>query len=149
VYTLFCLSLQAFVKKPHRYRPGTVALRQIRKYQKSTDLLIRKAPFQRLVKEITQDNFKDIPCMMTAHICSKGLGLGLSKKVIVHCTYNYGYIKRLYTFTCWHLQTDSRVWRFLRFRKPQKLIWFVCSRIRTFVQSMPSVSPLCRKICNL
>ena len=40
------------VKKPHRYRPGTVALREIRRYQKSTDLLIRKAPFQRLVREI-------------------------------------------------------------------------------------------------
>ena len=40
------------VKKPHRYRPGTVALREIRKYQKSTDLLIRKLPFQRLVREI-------------------------------------------------------------------------------------------------
>jgi histone H3 len=43
------------VQKPHRFRPGTVALRDIRKYQKSTDLLIRKAPFQRLVKEIAQD----------------------------------------------------------------------------------------------
>ena len=43
------------VKKPHRYRPGTVALREIRKYQKSTELLIRKAPFQRLVREIAQD----------------------------------------------------------------------------------------------
>ena len=32
------------VKKPHRYRPGTVALREIRKYQKSTELLIRKLP---------------------------------------------------------------------------------------------------------
>ncbi len=40
------------VKKPHRYRPGTVALREIRKYQKSTELLIRKLPFQRLVREI-------------------------------------------------------------------------------------------------
>ena len=40
------------VKKPHRYRPGTVALREIRKYQKSTKLLIRKAPFQRLVRKI-------------------------------------------------------------------------------------------------
>ena len=40
------------VKKPHRYRPGTVALREIRKYQKSTDLLIRKMPFCRIVKEI-------------------------------------------------------------------------------------------------
>jgi histone H3 len=43
------------IKKPHRYRPGTVALREIRKYQKSTDLLIRKAPFQRLVREIAKE----------------------------------------------------------------------------------------------
>ena len=43
------------VKKPHRYRPGTVALREIRKYQKSTELLIRKLPFQRLVREIASD----------------------------------------------------------------------------------------------
>ena len=42
------------VKKPHRYRPGTVALREIRKFQKSCELLIRKLPFQRLVKEIAQ-----------------------------------------------------------------------------------------------
>ncbi|KAG4142644.1 hypothetical protein ERO13_D06G142066v2, partial [Gossypium hirsutum] len=48
------------VKKPHRYRPGTVALREIQKYQKSTELLIRKLPFQRLVREIAQD-FKVIP----------------------------------------------------------------------------------------
>ena len=33
------------VKKPHRYRPGTVALREIRQFQKSTELLIRKLPF--------------------------------------------------------------------------------------------------------
>jgi peptidoglycan/xylan/chitin deacetylase (PgdA/CDA1 family) len=43
---------QGGVKKPHRYRPGTVALREIRKYQKSTDLLMRKLPFQRLVREV-------------------------------------------------------------------------------------------------
>ncbi|CEQ42710.1 SPOSA6832_04543 [Sporobolomyces salmonicolor] len=35
-------------KKPHRYRPGTVALREIRHYQKSTDLLLRRLPFARL-----------------------------------------------------------------------------------------------------
>ena len=40
------------VRKPRRFRPGTVALREIRRYQKSTDLLIRKLPFQRLVKEV-------------------------------------------------------------------------------------------------
>ena len=46
------------VRKPRRYRPGTVALREIRKYQKSTELLIRKLPFQRLVREIFSDMFK-------------------------------------------------------------------------------------------
>ena len=43
------------IKKPHRFRPGTVAAREIRKYQKSTELLIRKLPFQRLVKEIAHE----------------------------------------------------------------------------------------------
>ena len=43
-----------------RYRPGTVALREIRKYQKSTELLIRKLPFQRLVREIAQDFKTDL-----------------------------------------------------------------------------------------
>ena len=44
------------VKKRYRYRPGTVALKQIRRYQKSTELLIRKLPFQRLVREIAGDS---------------------------------------------------------------------------------------------
>ena len=48
------------VKKPHRYRPGTVALREIRRYQKSTELLLKKAPFQRLVREIAQDFKSDL-----------------------------------------------------------------------------------------
>jgi len=48
------------VKKPHRYRPGTVALREIRRYQKSTELLVRKLPFQRLVREIAQDFKTDL-----------------------------------------------------------------------------------------
>ena len=42
-------------QKPHWYRPGTVALREICQYQKSTVLLIRRLPFQRLVREIAQD----------------------------------------------------------------------------------------------
>ena len=46
------------VKKPYRYRPGTVALREIRCYQKTTELLLRKAPFQKLVREVTQDFLK-------------------------------------------------------------------------------------------
>ena len=43
------------VKKPHRYRPGTVALREIRRFQKSVDPLIRTGPFARLVREIMLD----------------------------------------------------------------------------------------------
>ena len=46
--------------KKHRYRPGTVALREIRRYQKSTELLLRKLPFQRLVREIAQDFKSDL-----------------------------------------------------------------------------------------
>jgi histone H3 len=47
------------VRKPHRWHPGTVALREIQKFQKNTDLLIRKAPFQHLVREILQANSKN------------------------------------------------------------------------------------------
>ena len=43
------------VKAARRYRPGTVAMREIRRYQKTTDLLLKKAPFQRLVREVAQD----------------------------------------------------------------------------------------------
>lgn len=38
-----------------RFRPGTVALREIRRYQKSTDLLLLKAPFQRVVRELASE----------------------------------------------------------------------------------------------
>ncbi|EGT34536.1 hypothetical protein CAEBREN_26317 [Caenorhabditis brenneri] len=48
------------VIKPRRYRPGTVALRDIRRYQRSTELLIRKLPFQRLVREISQELMIDL-----------------------------------------------------------------------------------------
>ena len=54
------------VKKPHRYCPGTVALREIRRYQKNTDLLLRKFPFQHLVREIAQDYKSDVRMQSTA-----------------------------------------------------------------------------------
>jgi histone H3 len=60
-----------YIKK-HRYRPGTVALREIRKYQKSPNLLIRKLPFQRLVREIIQSfggACKDLRVQSTAVLC--------------------------------------------------------------------------------
>ena len=54
------------VKKPHRWHPGTVALREICKYQKNTDLLMRKAPFQRLVREIACGIKSDLRMQSTA-----------------------------------------------------------------------------------
>jgi histone H3 len=54
------------MKKPHRHSPGTVAIHEIRKYQKNTDLLIRKAPFQRLVKEIAYELKSDLQMQSTA-----------------------------------------------------------------------------------
>jgi histone H3 len=66
--TGFLQSLQAVggVKKPHRFRPGTVALREIRRYQKSVELLIRKFPFQRLVREIARDIRGDLRIQSSA-----------------------------------------------------------------------------------
>jgi histone H3 len=54
------------VKKPHRCRPGTVALCKIHKYQKSTKLLIRKALFQRLVCKIAINFKSDLRMQSTA-----------------------------------------------------------------------------------
>ena len=54
------------VKKFHRFRPGTVALKEIRRYQKSTELLIQKLPFQRLVREIAGD-----PKVILSPLCGK------------------------------------------------------------------------------
>ncbi|VDC07303.1 unnamed protein product [Peniophora sp. CBMAI 1063] len=47
-------------RRRHRYRPGTVALREIRKYQKSTDLLLRRLPFARVVREIAMEMTTDV-----------------------------------------------------------------------------------------
>lgn len=43
-----------------RYKPGTVALREIRRYQRTTDLLLLKLPFSRLVRPLARDIHRDI-----------------------------------------------------------------------------------------
>ncbi|KAF7267874.1 hypothetical protein GWI33_018937 [Rhynchophorus ferrugineus] len=69
------------VKKSHRYRPGTVALREIRRYQKSIELSIRKLPFQRLVREIAQNTRTDLrfqsPAVMALQEASEAYLVGL------------------------------------------------------------------------
>ena len=57
----------AGLKRPHRFCPGTVALREIRKFQMSTELLIRKLPFLRLVREILQEMRMDM-CLTPATV---------------------------------------------------------------------------------
>ena len=52
-----------------RFRPGVMALREIRHYQKSSALLIRKLPFQRLVREIAQDFKTDLRFQSAAILC--------------------------------------------------------------------------------
>ena len=55
--------------KPHRYRAGTVALQDIRHFQKTSALLIRKLPFQRLGREIAQDFKTDLRFQSAAILC--------------------------------------------------------------------------------
>ena len=55
--------------KPHRYRAGPVALQDIRHFQKTSVLLIRKLPFQRLVSEIAQDFKTDLRFQSAAILC--------------------------------------------------------------------------------
>ena len=105
------------VKKPHRYRPGTVALREIRRYQKSTELLIRKLPFQRLVREIAQDFKTDLRFQSAA---IGALQVNLFKE-------NTTFVASLPLF----------------FRRPARPTWLGCSRTLTCAPSTPSVSPSC------
>lgn len=68
-------------KKKRRYRPGTVALREIRRYQKSTELLLRMRPFQRLVREVAQDFKQDLRFRPDALLALQEA----SEYMLVHC----------------------------------------------------------------
>lgn len=57
---------QAVKTRKYRYRPGTLALKEIRRYQKSTDLLIPRLPFQRLVRDIAQNYEKQLRFQVAA-----------------------------------------------------------------------------------
>src|SRR5271168_3181709 len=103
------------VKKPHRYRPGTVALREIRRYQKSTELLIRKLPFQRLVREIAQD-FK---------VCS--ILPSSPKRLLIEPLLSIRLISASNHRPSWH------------FRRPPRHTLYLFSKTPTWLPSMPSV----------
>ena len=61
--------MQGRLVKPHRYRAGTAALKDIRHFQKTSALLIRRLPFQRLVREIAQDFKTDLRFQSAAILC--------------------------------------------------------------------------------
>ena len=61
--------MQGRLVKPHRYRVGTAALKDIRHFQKTSALLIRRLPFQRLVREIAQDFKTDLWFQSAAILC--------------------------------------------------------------------------------
>uniref|UniRef100_A0A3B5KHT9 H3 histone, family 3A n=1 Tax=Takifugu rubripes TaxID=31033 RepID=A0A3B5KHT9_TAKRU len=115
------------VKKPHRYRPGTVALREIRRYQKSTELLIRKLPFQRLVREIAQDFKTDL------RFQSAAIG-ALQVRIHTQINQTFGWFCLLKLM---HFPSSCR--------KPVRLTWWVCLRTPTCAPSTPNASPSCPK----
>ena len=61
--------MQGRLVKPHRYRAGTAALKDIRHFQKTTALLIHRLPFQRLVREIAQGYKTDLRFQSAAVLC--------------------------------------------------------------------------------
>ena len=107
------------VKKPHRFRPGTVALREIRRYQKSTELLIRKLPFQRLVREIAQD-FK-------------------VRRIFHHVCELVAYVESV------RRTSGSSLRPSWRYRRPLRPTSYRCSRTPTLRLSTLSVSPFSRR----
>ena len=67
--TIHEVRMQGRLIKPHRYRAGTAALKDIRHFQKTSVLLIRKLPFQRLVRKIAQDFKTDLRFQSAAILC--------------------------------------------------------------------------------
>ena len=116
------------VKKPHRYRPGTVALREIRRYQKSTELLIRKLPFQRLVREIAQDFKTDL------RFQSAAIGaLQVRNRIIMSFCETSKFNFDLFLLHC---------------RRLVKPTWSVFSKTPTCAPFTPSVLLSCQRISN-
>jgi len=128
------------VKKPHRYRPGTVALREIRRYQKSTDLLIRKLPFQRLVREVSNHIAND-----TVGMCCFSFSFSFAHPFTLANIHElHSLLDRLLRTT--RVICVSRALLSWLFKKRRKLTLLDSLKIPTCVPSMPSVLPSCPRI---
>lgn len=83
------------IKKPQRYRPGTVALREIRKYQRTSNLLIPKTAFGRLVKEISNDCRVDLRWRKDALECLQEAAEQFMTQTFEHTNLNAIHSKRV------------------------------------------------------
>jgi histone H3 len=115
-------------KKIYRYRPGTLALKEIRRYQKSTELLIRKLPFQRLVREIAQGYKTDIRFQVAS---LDALQVSDSSSILSFL-FDLNFIIKI--------QTKSIIFILIFYlkRKQAKPIWSVFLRIQICVPYMPN-----------
>ena len=77
------------IKKPRRFKSGTVALREIHHYQKSTELLCRKLLVSRLIREIAQDFKTDLRWQASAiaalHEAMEAYMVGLFEDMVLCC----------------------------------------------------------------
>ena len=115
------------VKQSRRYKPGTVALREIRRYQRSTDLLIQKLPFARLV-------------CPSNHNCRSNPDINSS----------YRYAKSVCPWHLWaQVSTAGKVKRSKHYKKPPRHFWFICLKTQIYAPFMPRESRLCKKTFSL
>lgn len=131
------------VKQSRRYKPGTVALREIRKYQRSTDLLILKLPFARLV------SFSLLLFLLLAlggqgHLAKTRIGKFVLTQMVLCRSEKFVYP--------WHqlvqASTVGKAKPSWHCKKLQKLSSFISSKTRICAPFMPNESPLCKKISS-
>jgi Core histone H2A/H2B/H3/H4 len=113
-------------RKKRRYRPGTLALKEIRRYQSSTELLMRKLPFSRLVG----NSWKCDDEMPRANVANRFVRLLLlcvrPERV---CAGNHR--------------------QFKHFKRHQRHSWYIYSKTQTCVLFTQRESPSCKRTYNL
>jgi hypothetical protein len=97
----------------HRFRPGEVALREIRRYSSTTELLIRKLPFQRLVKEIAAEfvSFSFLPSFLLSFFCFLGLHFFFTSYIILTCDVHNLHVGRRLPIPISRPRSASRILR--------------------------------------
>ena len=135
---------ESWMTLAHRYRPGTVALREIRKYQKSTELLIRKLPFQRLVREVAQDFKTDLRFQVRSPETKCALYL-----CVIHVVYCFSsdYLQHFSFFKLLIIvsQTQHRAQQFKPSKRAPRPILSAYLRTQIYARSMLNAWPSCQR----